>query len=396
VNPTTRFETLVIHGGQSPEPVTGAVMPPVFLTSTYAQAGPGEHRGFIYSRTANPTRAALERCLVELEGGSFALAFASGCAATATVLHLLDQGDHVVAGDDLYGGTYRLLEQVFRRHGLACTFVDARDPAAIAATIRPETRLCWIETPTNPLLKLADIAAIAGICHARGVRLAVDNTFATPCFQNPLALGADLVIHSTTKYLNGHSDVIGGAVVGRDPELEERLRFLQNTVGAVCGPLDAFLVLRGIKTLPLRMERHQANALALAEWLSGRPEVLDVTYPGLPSHPQHELARRQMRGFGGMLDLRLAGGLEAARTLLRSVRLFACAESLGGVESLLEHPALMTHVSVPAERRRELGVDDGLVRVSVGVEHVEDLKADLEQALARIGRAPERTGGDGR
>ncbi len=392
MNPTTRFETLVIHGGQSPEPVTGAVMPPVFLTSTYAQAGPGEHRGFIYSRTANPTRAALERCLAELEGGSFALAFASGCAATATVLHLLDQGDHVVAGDDLYGGTYRLLEQVFRRHGLACTFVDARDPAAIAAAIRPETRLCWIETPTNPLLKLADIAAIAEICHARGVRLAVDNTFATPYFQNPLALGADLVIHSTTKYLNGHSDVIGGAVVGRDPELEERLRFLQNTVGAVCGPLDAFLVLRGIKTLPLRMERHQANALALAEWLSGRPEVLDVTYPGLPSHPQHELARRQMRGFGGMLDLRLAGGLEAARTLLRSVRLFACAESLGGVESLLEHPALMTHVSVPPERRRELGIDDGLIRVSVGVEHVEDLKADLAQALARIGRAAERTG----
>ena len=377
-----RFETLAVHGGQAPDPTTGAVMTPVYLTSTYAQAGPGEHSGFEYSRTQNPTRFALEANLAALEGGAFGLAFASGCAAAATVLHLLQQGDHVVAGDDLYGGTHRLFERVFRAGGLEFSYVDPRTPDAVAAALRPTTRLCWLETPSNPLLRLADIAAIAAACRGRGVLLAVDNTFMTPFFQRPLDLGADLVVHSTTKYLNGHSDVIGGAIVGRDAALGERLRFLQNAIGAVPSPLDAFLVLRGIKTLPLRMERHQANALALAEWLAGRADVAEVIYPGLPSHPQHDLARRQMSGFGGMIAARLRGGLVAARAVLRAVRIFTCAESLGGVESLIEHPALMTHAAVPPAQRAALGIDDGLIRLSVGTEHVQDLRADLTQALA--------------
>jgi cystathionine gamma-lyase len=376
-----RIETLAIHAGQRPDAATGAVMTPVYLSSTYAQAGPGEHRGFEYSRTQNPTRFALEDNLAALEGGSFGLAFASGSAAAATILHLFRQGDHVVAADDLYGGTFRLFERVFRASGLDFTYVDPQSPERFAAAIRPATRLCWLETPTNPLLKLADIAHIAAACRRRNVIVAVDNTFMTPYFQRPLALGADLVVHSTTKYLNGHSDVIGGAVVGRDPALGERLKFLQNAIGAVPSPFDSFLVLRGIKTLALRMERHQANALALAHWLEGRAEVAQVIYPGLPSHPQHELARRQMSGFGGMIGVRLRGGLSQARALLRAVRVFACAESLGGVESLIEHPALMTHASVPAEQRAALGITDGLIRLSVGVEHIDDLREDLEQAL---------------
>lgn len=381
-----RFETLAVHAGQAPDPVTGAVMTPIYLSSTYAQAGPGEHRGFEYSRTQNPTRFALEANLAALERGTFALAFASGCTAAAAVLQLLRPGDHVVAGEDLYGGTYRLFERVFRGSGLSFSYVDARSPERVAGAFRAETKMCWLESPTNPLLRLADIQAVATRCRARGVLLVVDNTFLTPYFQRPLELGADLVVHSTTKYLNGHSDVIGGAVVGRDPGLGERLRFLQNAIGAVPSPVDAFLVLRGIKTLALRMERHQANAAALAEWLATRPEVEEVIYPGLPSHPQHALACRQMSGFGGMIALRLKGGLEQARAMLRAVRIFACAESLGGVESLIEHPALMTHASVPPEQRRALGITDGLVRLSVGIEHVEDLRRDLEQALAAAGR----------
>jgi cystathionine gamma-lyase len=377
-----RFETLAIHAGQPADAATGAVMTPIYLTSTYAQTGPGEHRGFEYSRTQNPTRSALEANLAALEAGAFGLAFASGSAAAATALHLLARGDHVVAGDDLYGGTYRLFERVFRDLGLDFTYVDPRDPAAFAAALRPTTRLCWLESPTNPLLKLADIAAVAAACRARGVLVVVDNTFMTPFFQRPLELGADLVLHSTTKYLNGHSDVIGGALVGRDPALGARLTFLQNAIGAVPSPLDCFLVLRGTKTLPVRMERHAENAAALAVWLEGRPEVESVIYPGLAAHPQHELARRQMRGFGGMITLTLRGGLPAARAFLRAVRLFTCAESLGGVESLVEHPALMTHASLPAANRAALGIGDGLLRLSVGLEHVDDLRADLERALA--------------
>jgi cystathionine gamma-lyase len=377
-----RFETLAVHAGQPPDASTGAVMTPVYLSSTFAQAGPGEHHGFEYSRTQNPTRFALEANLAALESGTFGLAFASGSAATATVLHLLQKGDHVVACDDLYGGTYRLFERVFRGSGIDFTYVDPRTPERFPAAFRSETRLCWLETPTNPLLKLADIGQVASACRRRDVMLVVDNTFMTPYFQRPLDLGADLVVHSTTKYLNGHSDVIGGAVVGRDPVLGERMRFLQNAIGAVPSPLDSFLVLRGTKTLALRMERHQANALALAQWLETREEVEQVIYPGLPSHPQYELARRQMSGFGGMISVRLRGGLDRARSVLRAVTVFTCAESLGGVESLIEHPALMTHASLPPEQRAILGIADNLIRLSVGVEHIDDLKNDLDRAFA--------------
>jgi len=388
-----RIETLAIHAGQRPEPVTGAVMTPVFLTSTYAQDGPGNHRGFEYSRTQNPTRFALEANLAALEGGSagaWGLAFNAGLAASTAVMSMLDAGDHVVAGDDLYGGSFRLFDKVFRRLGLTFTYVDARDPRAVAAAIVPRTRLAWIETPTNPLLRLFDVAAIAKLCRARGVRVAVDNTFMTPYFQRPLALGADLVVHSTTKYLNGHSDVVGGAIVGTDPALRDRLAFLQNAMGGSQPAFDSFLVMRGTKTLPVRMERHAQNALAVARWLEARPEVARVFYPGLPSHPQHALARRQMSGFGGMVSFVLRDGrgtstsmstLARARAFLRKLRVFTCAESLGGVESLAEHPAIMTHASIPADRRRALGIGDGLIRLSVGIEHVDDLVADLEQAL---------------
>ncbi|HVZ73881.1 MAG TPA: cystathionine gamma-synthase [Polyangia bacterium] len=386
-----RFETLAIHAGQAPEPITGAVMTPVFLTSTYAQDGPGAHKGFEYSRTQNPTRFALEANLAALEGGDWGLAFNAGLAASTCVMSMLDAGDHVVAGDDLYGGSFRLFDKVFQRHGLSFTYVDARDPKAVAAAIGPRTKLAWLETPTNPMLRLCDIAAIAKVCHARGVLVAVDNTFMTPFFQRPLALGADLVVHSTTKYLNGHSDVVGGAIIGGQstlPALRARLAFLQNAMGGSESPFDSFLVLRGTKTLAVRMERHEENALAVAKWLEARPEVERVYYPGLRSHPQHALARRQMSGFGGMVTFVLRDGgkkrpaLERARQFLKSLRVFTCAESLGGVESLAEHPAIMTHASIPPERRRALGIDDGLVRLSVGIEHVDDLIADLEQALA--------------
>ncbi len=381
-----RFETLAVHAGQSPEPTTGAVMTPVFLTSTFAQKGPGKHTGFEYSRTQNPTRFALEANLAALEGGDWGLAFNAGLAASTAVLGLLNAGDHVVAGDDLYGGSYRLFEKVFRRFGVTFSYVDARDVAAVAAAIGPATRLVWVETPTNPLLRLADIRAIAGLGASRGVRVCVDNTFMTPFFQRPLDLGADLVVHSTTKYLNGHSDVVGGAVIGRDPDLRARLAFLQNSIGGSQPAFDSFLVLRGTKTLAVRMERHEANARAVAGWLEARPEVARVMYPGLKSHPQHALARKQMSGFGGMVSFVLsenAGTLRRARSFLESLRVFTCAESLGGVESLAEHPAIMTHASVPPERRRALGISDGLIRLSVGIEHVDDLIADLDQALSR-------------
>ncbi|WP_240095699.1 cystathionine gamma-synthase [Thermomonas flagellata] len=379
-----RLATLAIHGGQAPDPSTGAVMPPIYATSTYAQSSPGVHQGFEYSRSQNPTRFAYERCVAALEGGRRGFAFASGLAATATVLELLDSGDHVIASDDLYGGSYRLFERVRRRSAaLDFSFVDLSDLDAFAAAITPRTRLVWIETPTNPLLKLVDIAAVAALAHRHGLRVVVDNTFASPVLQRPLQLGADIVMHSATKYLNGHSDMVGGVlVVGEDAALAEQLAFLQNAVGAVQGPFDSFLALRGLKTLPLRMRAHCANALALAQWLQGQPGVAEVLYPGLPSHPQHALAARQMDGFGGMLSLRLAGGFPAAQRFCERLRLFTLAESLGGVESLVNHPAVMTHASIPPARRAQLGIGDDLVRLSVGIEAVEDLQADLAQALA--------------
>ncbi len=381
-----RFETLAIHAGQSPDPTTGAVMTPVYLTSTYAQAGPGEHKGFEYSRTRNPTRDALEGCLAALEGARHGLAFASGLAATDAILHLLEAGDHLVCCDDVYGGTFRLVDKVFRRHGVEASWVDLTDPANLERAMRPRTRLVWIESPTNPLLKLVDLDAVAALARARGARTVVDNTFATPFFQRPLQHGIDLVCHSTTKYLNGHSDVVGGAVLTGDGELHQRLAFLQNAVGAVPSPMDSFLVLRGLKTLHLRMERHADNAMRLARHLETHQQVERVAYPGLPSHPQHALARRQMTGFGGMLAFVIRGGLPAARAFLGAVRVFTCAESLGGVESLIEHPAIMTHASVPRETRERLGIADGFIRVSVGIEHADDLVEDLERGFAAAKR----------
>jgi len=381
--PTDQFETLAIHAGQRPDPTTGAVMTPVYLTSTYVQDGPGEHKGFEYSRTRNPTRDALQGCLAALEGGKHALCFASGLAAQDAVFHLLSAGDHVILSDDLYGGTYRLADKVYKRHGIEQTYVDLTDLKAVEAAIKPNTKLLWAETPTNPMLKICDLAAIAAICKKHGVVSVCDNTFATPFFQKPLALGIDLVAHSMTKYLNGHSDVVAGALVTSNDALHERLAFLQNAVGAIPGPLDCFLVLRGLKTLHIRMERHEENARKVVEALGQHAKVEKVTWPGLPSHPQHELAKKQMTGFGGMVTFVIKGGLPAARTFLKSVRLFACAESLGGVESLIEHPAIMTHASVPAETRKRLGIDDGFIRLSVGIENGQDLVDDLVQALAR-------------
>ncbi|MFL5393097.1 MAG: cystathionine gamma-synthase [Myxococcales bacterium] len=379
-----RFETLAIHAGQHPDPTTGAVMTPVYLTSTYAQQGPGEHKGFEYSRTRNPTRDALQGCLAALEGGKHGLAFASGLAATDAVLHLCNAGDHVILGDDLYGGTFRIADKVFKRLGIELTFVDMTFPQRIEAAIRPSTKLLWTETPTNPMLKIIDLAQVSEICRKRGIVSVCDNTFATPFFQRPLDLGFDVVAHSMTKYLNGHSDVVAGALVTSRDDLHERLAFLQNAVGAVPGPLDSFLVLRGLKTLHVRMERHEANARAIVEALRRHPKVERVTWPGLPEHPQHALAKKQMRGFGGMLTFVIKGGLPAARTFLRSVQIFACAESLGGVESLIEHPAIMTHASVPPETRKLLGIDDGFIRLSVGIENAQDLIDDLTQAMGRV------------
>jgi cystathionine gamma-lyase len=376
--------TLAIHGGQSPDPSTGAVMPPIYATSTYAQSSPGVHQGFEYSRTHNPTRFAYERCVAALEGGSRGFAFASGMAATSTVLELLDSGSHVVAMDDIYGGSYRLFERVRRRSaGLDFSFVDLTDLAAFEGSIRPETRMVWVETPTNPMLKIVDIRAVCEIARKHGLRVVVDNTFASPILQRPLELGADIVMHSATKYLNGHSDMVGGmVVVGDDQELAEQMTFLQNSIGAVQGPFDSFLALRGLKTLHLRMRAHCENAQALAEWLETHPAIEKVIYPGLASHPQHELAKRQMHGFGGIISIVLKGGFEAARKLCENTQLFTLAESLGGVESLINHPAVMTHASIPVERREKLGISDGLVRLSVGVEAQADLLAALRRALS--------------
>ncbi len=377
------FGTLAVHAGQSPDPTTGAVMTPVYLTSTYVQDGPGEHKGFEYSRTHNPTRFALEANIAALEGADHGLCFASGSAATEAMMSLLSAGDHVVAGDDLYGGTFRLFDKVIRRRGIEFSYFDPVDGAdAVEALLRDSTKMVWIETPTNPMLKLCDIAAVSKVCKSRGIMLAVDNTFMTPFNQQPLALGADVVCHSTTKYLNGHSDVVGGAIVTNDSEVHERLQFLQNAIGAVPSPMDSFLVLRGTKTLHVRMERHEHNARRIAEHLQGHAQVERVIYPGLPSHPQHELAKRQQSGFGGMISFDLVGDLEAARRFLKTCELFACAESLGGVESLIEHPAIMTHASVPLERRRELGIGEGFIRLSVGIEECDDQLADLERAFA--------------
>lgn len=383
---TTRppaFETLAIHAGQAPDPSTGAVMTPIYQSSTYRQLAVGRHKGYEYSRTGNPTRAALEGCLAALEGGARGLAFASGLAATDAVVHLLESGDHILACDDLYGGTYRLFRRVYGQLGIQATYASAADPAAFLAHARPTTRLVWLETPTNPGLGLCDIQAIARGLEAFEPRplLCVDNTFATPYLQQPLALGADLALHSTTKYLGGHSDVVGGALVAADAGLGERLAFLQNAVGAVPGPMDCFLVLRGIKTLPVRMERHAHNAQRVADFLAGRPEIEQVLYPGLPSHPQHALAARQMRNGGGMVSVRLRGGAAAARRLAEATHWFALAESLGGVESLIEVPAAMTHTSTADSPLR---VDVALVRLSVGLESADDLIADLAQALERV------------
>ena len=372
------FETLAIHAGQEAEPSTGAVTVPIFQTSTFVQEAVGKHKGYEYARTGNPTRAALETCLAALEGARWALAFGSGMAATDAIAHLLRARDHVVMGDDVYGGTYRLFARVFDRAGLTLTAVDMRSLAGVRRAMRASTRLVWVETPTNPLLRVLDVEALSGIAQ-RGKALAVvDNTFASPYLQRPLALGADLVLHSTTKYLGGHSDVVGGGLAGNDPALRERLAFLQNAVGGVPGPLDAWLVLRGVKTLALRMERHSANGQAVAEWLAAHPKVKTVNYPGLHSHPQHDLAKRQMRSYGGMVSFELRGGEAAARRMAARTRIFALAESLGGVESLLEVPLAMTHDSV---RGTKLAPPAGLVRLSVGIETVHDLIADLAQAI---------------
>lgn len=382
-----RIETLAIHAGQEPDALYGAVVPNIVLSSTFAQPEPGKPLRYDYSRSGNPTRESLETCLSALEGGKFGFAFGSGSAAATTLLHTLVPGDHVLCGDDVYGGTYRLFSRVLGPGGVTTSFVDMRDLDALRAALRPTTRMIWLETPTNPMLRLADIRAVAGFAREQRLTLVVDNTFASPALQNPLALGADVVLHSTTKYVNGHSDAVGGALVTSDAALAERLRFLQNAIGAVPSPMDCYLVLRGIRTLPVRMRAHVANALELAQRLEREPGVRRVHYPGLPSHPQHELARRQMRGGGGIISFELEGGVPAASAFLKSLRYFALAESLGGVESLAEHPAIMTHASIPREIREASGVVDGLVRLSVGLEHVEDLWADLAAGLSAARKA---------
>ncbi|MBI3299009.1 MAG: cystathionine gamma-synthase [Elusimicrobia bacterium] len=378
-----RFATKAVHAGQAPDPATGAIMTPVYLTSTYVQEAPDVHKGFDYARTNHPTRLALERNLAALEGGAWGLCFGSGSAATHAVLTMLSAGDHVVSCNDLYGGTYRLFTKVFARFGLEFTFVNAYDPAAVADAITPKTKLVWVETPSNPMLLISDIKELARVAKAKGALLAVDNTFATPYLQQPLAMGADLVVHSTTKYLGGHSDVVGGAVVGADKGLFDKLKFIQNAVGAVPGPLDCFLVLRGTKTLALRMEKHCGSALKVAKHLLEHPEVERVHYPGLPSHKHHNLARAQMRMAGGMISFELKGDLARAKRMAALTKVFALAESLGGVESLIGHPATMTHASIPREERLKAGLTDGLLRLSVGIEDVEDLVADLDQAILR-------------
>ncbi len=375
------LDTLCIHAGQEPDASHGAVMTPIVLSSTFAQDGPGNHRGYDYSRAGNPTRDALEKCLAALEGATHCVAFGSGCAATTAVLLALNAGDHVLVGDDVYGGTFRIFDKVLKQFGLQSTSIDMTDVKHVREAMRPNTRLIWLETPSNPMLKVFDIAAIATFAREKGILLAVDNTFATPMLQLPLSLGAHLVVHSTTKYLNGHSDMVGGAAMTSDETLAEKLHFLQKAVGAVPSPFDCYMLLRGLKTLGVRMERHVLSARHLAEWLGSRPEVNHVYYPGLATHPQYALAKKQMKGPGGMISLELRGGLPAAAAFLGALRLFVCAESLGGVESLAEHPAIMTHASIPPAQRAALGINDGFVRLSVGIEALSDLQADLEGGL---------------
>ncbi|HVP57198.1 MAG TPA: cystathionine gamma-synthase [bacterium] len=376
-----KFETRAIHVGQEPDPATGAVIVPVYFTSTFAQASPGKHKGYDYARTQNPTRKALEECAAALENGRYGLAFGSGMAAINNVLNLLKTGDHIVATEDMYGGTYRILEHVYRDYGVTFSLVDTTDLAKVEAAIRKNTRMIWLETPSNPLLRITDLAKVARVARGRGLITVADNTFATPYFQRPLDLGIDIVVHSTTKYLGGHSDVVGGLVITSNEEHHRRLKFCQNAVGGVPGPMDAWLVLRGIKTLAVRMREHMANALEVAKYLEVHPRVGRVIYPWLASHPQHKLARRQMSGMSGMVSFEIKGGLKAARRFLERVKFFALAESLGGVESLIEHPAIMTHSHIPAKIRSKTGISDSLVRLSVGIENVEDLIADLDAAL---------------
>lgn len=376
------LDTLAIHAGQAPDPLSGAVMTPIVLASTFAQDSPGQHKGFEYSRSGNPTRRALETCLAALEGGTHGFAFSSGLAATMTLLHTLAPGDHVLCGDDVYGGTFRLLDKVMKPLGITSTMTDMRDPARVRAAVLPSTKMVWMETPTNPMLKIFDIEMVAGVARDAGAVLVVDNTFATPVLQRPLALGATVVVHSMTKYLNGHSDVVGGAAVTSDAALAERIGFLQNALGGVPSPFDCYLVLRGLKTLGVRVRQQMASAQVIAAKLEQHPAVARVHYPGLASHPDHALAARQMRGPGGMISLDLRGGLDAAVSFLKRLQIFACAESLGGVESLAEHPAIMTHASVPPEARAALGITEGFVRLSIGLEAEADLWADIERALA--------------
>ncbi|MEO6796055.1 MAG: cystathionine gamma-synthase [Candidatus Dormibacter sp.] len=380
--PESGFSTRAIHAGQEPDKETGAVVVPIYQTSTYAQTGVGQHKGYEYSRTGNPTRTALEQCIASLEGGRFGLAFASGMAAESAVMHLLKPGDHTIAVNDLYGGTYRLFKRLLEPMGLTFTLVDGTDLQAIESAFTDRTRIVWLESPTNPLLKLVDIAAVSRVAHDRGAQVVVDNTFMSPYLQRPLSLGADLVVHSATKFLGGHSDVVAGVLVGNQDDLRERLAYIQNAVGAIPGPLDAWLVLRGLKTLAVRMREHDRNARLIAEFLAEHDRVERVFYPGLPTHPQHELAKRQMSGFGGMIAFEVHGGLPAARRVVERTRLFTLAESLGGVEALIELPAAMTHASIPAETRRAHGVADGLIRISVGIEDVADLISDLDRALS--------------
>ena len=381
-----KIETLAIHAGQHPDPTSGAVMTPIVLSSTFAQEGPGHHKGYDYSRSGNPTRGTLEACAAARAGARHGLAFSSGCGATTTLLHTLRPGDHIVCGDDVYGGTFRIIDKVMKPMGITATFIDMTDLAATAAAFRPETKMVWLETPSNPMLKVFDIEGVCAVAKRRGVPVVVDNTFATPMIQQPLALGATAVVHSSTKYLNGHSDVVGGLVMSSDEDFVERLRFLQNAMGAVPSPFDCFLVLRGLKTLPVRMDRHAANAQTLAAWLRAHPDVARVYYPGNEDHPQREVIRRQMKTPGGMISFVIKGArgtvLERSQAFLKALRVFTCAESLGGVESLIELPAVMTHASVPAETRAALGIDDGLIRISVGLEAVDDLLADLDHGFS--------------
>lgn len=376
------FATRAIHAGQEPDPTTGAIMTPLYLTSTFVQSSPGQHQGYEYSRTSNPTRKAYEDCLASLESGRHGFAFASGCAASTTVMHLLKAGDHIIASDDLYGGTFRLMDKVIRNNGIEFSFVNMTKPENVAAAIQDNTKMIWIETPTNPMLKLVDIKACADIGQSKNLMTVVDNTFMSPFFQRPLELGADIVVHSTTKFINGHSDIVGGAVVVQSDPIAGRLGFLSNSMGGICSPFDAFMCMRSLKTLPVRMKAHEQNAKAVVEFLINHHQVEKLIYPGHESHPQYELAKKQMSGAGGMVTFCLKGGWQAARNMLERVKVFSLAESLGGVESLIEHPAMMTHASVPPEMRKELGIDDGLVRLSVGIEDEKDLLEDLKQALS--------------